>query len=272
MKKSVGKRPASKRTTSASFYKKVQSVIKKSAETKSIQFYQDNLPVSDYKTGAYLGTANNMTVIPLTPDSYLTPITQGAGQNQRIGNSITIHKIFLRGMINPRTFGTGNTDQDPSNNEPMPFLLKMWIGYQKDTSYNEVESQLPNFFQSNNTSDSPTGTLMDTFRKVNTDKYVIVATRTYKVGPHQVITTQGTTANNNNQLYANNDFKFCQRFSFDVTKHCIKTVKFNDTNNQPNTRALCWWFEAINPVGTTFTVGRFPAEISYELDIQYKDV
>lgn len=253
----------------ATFAKKVQAVIKRNAETKSIQFFIDNTAVSDYKTGQPAFGPNSMTVIPLTPDGFFMPISQGAGQAQRIGNQIALSKVTLRGIINARTF---NTDEDDTNNEPMPFLFKMWIGYQKDTALNYVDGQLPQFFQSGGTSVDPDGTLMDTFRKVNTDKYVVVATRTFKVGAESIINSQATTANSYNQLYANNDFKFVQQFSIDVTKHCVKNVKYNDTGLAPMTRGLYWWYEAINPVGVNMTVNRFPCNLSYEIDVQYKDI
>lgn len=266
--KRVAKRPYKRPAT---FAKKVKAVLARNVETKSIQFYQDNIPVSDYPTGAYLGTASTMFVGVLTPDSFLTPIALGTSSSQRIGNKITLSKVTLRGMITPRTYQSTNTEESPYNNAPEPFLFKMWIGYQKATAYNEPDSGFAGFFQEGGTSATPTGTLMDTFRKINTDKYTIVATRTFKVGPQSIITSQNTPVNANNQNYANNDFKFCQRFSFDVTKHCVKTVKYNDTNNQPNTRGLFWWVEAINTTGTNFVAGRFPAEMNYEVDIQYKD-
>jgi len=281
-KRGFSKKPAAKKRvyrraravpykSKSSFAKKVKAVLTRNVETKSIQYFQDNVPVSDYQTGAYLGGPNTLFTGVLTPDSLLTPISLGTNSQQRIGNKITLSKVTLRGMINPRTYQTTNTDESPSNNAPSPFLFKIWIGYQRNTAYNEPEADYPNFFQEGGNSASPSGTLMDTFRKINTDKYVVVATRMYKVGPQSIITSQNTPVVANNQNYSNNEFKFCQRFSFDVTKYCVKAVKYNDTNNQPNTRGLFWWVEAIDPTGTTFTAGRFPAEMSYEVDIQYKD-
>jgi len=255
-----------------SFEKRVLSVVKKTAETKSIQFFQDNIPVSDYLTGAYLGSPNQMLTLPLTPDQFITPISLGTSSQQRIGNKIMLSRVTLRGMINPRHYITTNTSEDPINNEPRPFLFKMWIGYQKDNAFCEVSKDLPGFFQEGLTSSIPTGTLMDTFRKVNTDKYRVVKTRTFKVGPQNITTTQNATDTNANQLYNNNDFKFNQQFSFDVTKYCVKLLKYNDTNNQPNVRGLYWWMEAIDPTGKNFTTGRFPAELSYEINIEYKDI
>jgi len=281
-KRAAAKKPTAKRVYKrvsrrpykrpASFNKKVMSVIKRTAESKNIQFFQDNIPVSDYPTGAYLGSSNTMLTLPLTPDAFITPISLGTSSQQRIGNKIMLSKVTLRGMITPRDLIANNSDQVPINNEPMPFLFKMWIGYQKDTAFNEVTAALPSFFQEGSTSAAPTGTLMDTFRKVNTDKYHIVKTRTFKVGPQAILTSQATANNTNNQQYGNNDFKFCQQFSFDVTKYCVKVLKYNDTNNQPNARGLYWWMEAINPTGTNFTSGRFPAELNYEINIEYKDI
>jgi len=271
-KSGMAKKQKRVRQPRVSFDKRVLSVIKKTAETKSIQFFQDNIPVSDYLTGAYLGSPNQMLTLPLTPDSFLTPISLGTSSQQRIGNKIMISRVTLRGMITPRTYLATGTDTEPVNNAPSPFLFKMWMGYQKDNAFCEVSASLPNFFQEGLTSANPTGTLMDTFRKVNTDKYRIVKTRTYKVGPQNIVTTQNTAVNNNNQQYGNNDFKFCQSFSFDVTKYCVKTLKYNDTNNQPNTRGLYWWMEAIDPTGSNFVAGRFPAEVSYEINIEYKDI
>jgi len=256
----------------STFAKRVKSVLYKESESKAVQFFQDNVPLSDYATGAYLGSPNSMLMSPLTPDSFITPIALGNASNQRIGNKIRLSKVTLRGMLNPRTYQTANSSESPSNNAPEPFLVKMWIGYQKDSAYNEIDAALPNFFQEGNTSAAPTGTLMDTFRRINTDKYVIVATRTFKVGPQQITLTQNATVSANNQNYSNNEFKFCQMFSFDVTKYCPKIIKYNDTNNQPNARGLYWFLEAVNITGEKFVTGRFPAEVSYEIDIQYKDI
>uniref|UniRef100_UPI004047FA97 hypothetical protein n=1 Tax=Polynucleobacter sp. TaxID=2029855 RepID=UPI004047FA97 len=279
-KRPAAKKPAAKRAYKSkrfykrpvSFAKKVQSVIKRTAETKSIQFYQDNIPVSDYPTGAWLGSPAQLLTLPLTPDQYITPISQGNSAQQRVGNKIMLTKVALRGMITPRTYQTTNTTESPSNNAPEPFLFKIWIGYQKDTAYNEVSASLPGFFQEGSASVAPSGTLMDVFRKINTDKYRVVATRTFKVGPQSIVTTQNGTVTANNQNYANNDFKFCQQFSIDVTKYCVKVLKYNDTNNQPNTRGLYWWVEALDPTGVSFTAGRFPASLSYELNIEYQDI
>jgi len=255
-----------------SLAKRVKAILYKESETKSIQFFQDNVPVSDYLTGPYLGSGNSMFMSPLTPDAFITPIGLGNASSQRIGNKIRLSRVLLRGMITPRAYQTIDTEESPSNNAPQPFLFKMWIGYQKDTAFNEIDATLPAFFQEGATSAPPSGTLMDTFRKINTDKYVIVATRMFKVGPVSIITSQDTPVVGNNQNYANNDFKFNQRFSFDVTKYCPKVIKYNDTNTQPNCRGLYWFVEAINPTGDTFVTGRFPATLSYEIDIQYKDI
>lgn len=280
--KRFGKRKANKRPARRIYRKRggtrkglakvVKDVLMSQAETKNIQFFQNNLPVSDYATGPYLGSPSQMLTLPLTPDSALTPIALGTSSQQRIGNKIRLSKVVVRGMIHPRAYQTTNSTESPSNNAPEPFIFKMWIGYQKDTAYNEVDLTLPNFFQEGSTSASPTGTLMDTFRKVNTDKYRIVKTRQFKVGPSVISLTQNTSVANDNQNYANNDFKFCQKFTIDVTKYVVKTLKFNDTNNQPNTRGLFWWMEAIDPAGGNFVPGRFPANLSYELDIEYKDI
>jgi len=265
-KKRAGKKPVD------TFAKRVKAVLYKECETKSIQFFQDAIPISDYGTGAYLGSPNQMLTLPLTPDASLTPIALGNASDQRIGNKIRLSKVTLRGMVTPRTYQTTNTTESPSNNAPQPFIFKMWIGYQKDTAFNEVDASLPNFFQEGKTSAAPSSTLMDTFRKINTDKYVIVATRQFKIGPQAIVMTQNNPISADNQNYNNNDFKFCQKFYFDVTKYCVKVMKYNDTNNQPNSRGLYWWFEAIDPTGAKMVPGRFPGELNYEIDIQYKDL
>jgi len=263
MVKRMYKRPAT-------FAKKVQAVMNKSAETKSIQFFMDNLPVSSYDVGVYGVGTNQMNQLPLSPDGAITPIAQGTNAQQRIGNSIKLSKVTVRGIISPRAYQATASDTAPANTAPIPFLFKMWVGYQRDTELNEVEPSLPAFFQLGNTTENPTGTLMDTFRKVNTEKYVIVATRTFKVGYGNISFTSG--AGQTNQAYNNNDFKLNQKFSLDVTKHCIKTLKFNDSNNTPKNRSLYWWFEAVDATGSEIATGNFPAEISFELDIQYKDI
>jgi len=249
------------------FAKKVRSVIQKSAETKSIQYFADQTPVGDYVTGALGLSTYTMPVIYLTPNSNTLPIILGTSVKDRIGNRVTLKRVMFRGLINPAIYNVS------ANPDPRPFIFKLWIGYQRNTAYSAVENTLPNFLQSGSTSTSPQGTTMDTFRKINTDKYVICYSRQFKVGTNQIVAGGTAYASlSANQNWNNNDFKFNQKFSIDVTRHCVKHLKFNDSDNQPQNRGLFAWYEAVACDGTTFSAGSRGCDFSYEIAVDFTDM
>lgn len=114
---------------------------------------------------------------------------------------------------------------------------------------------------------SPTGQILDTFRKVNTARYVICYRRTVKIGYSGYTGANNQSAQN---FFENNDFKYSRKVSIDFTKRMLKNVRFSeDADLVPNGRQLWAWFQVINPYGAT-GVGR-PIELHAECVNKFKD-
>lgn len=107
----------------ASFAKKVQAVVARNVENKTIQQSYENIPIKNRNSSGW--AADNFG-IPLTPQSGVLDITQGVGQGQRIGNSIKIKKLTMKGVMFPATYSV------LTNFAPKPMEIKFWFGYQKN--------------------------------------------------------------------------------------------------------------------------------------------
>jgi len=261
------------RPMSAAMVAKIATrAVMKKVETKLIQLPVNDIPLSDYLTGSYYDGPLTCYTVSIFPNAATMPINQGVGQKNRCGNQIRTHRLILRGILSPRIFYQSPTEFYPKNTDCRPCLVKMWILWQKDQAYGLVEPEMPNFLQNGNSSISLDGTVMDTFKKVNTDLYHVCATRTFKVGNswYSKNTIDGFDYLAG-QYSANNDFKLSQRFSIDLTKFCIKNVKFNDTDNIPKCRGLYMCWEAIAADGGNLVEASYPINLSYELDYQFKD-
>lgn len=218
MKKRGVKRPALKRM--------IRREIARNVENKTIQHY-------DYDQRLYaIGNAsfNTDNVFPLGPDAVGLVVQQGVGQGQRVGNMIKTKRLVFKGSIVPLPYDS------TFNTIPVPMQVKMWIFYDRTTP--TVQPNVPaanDFFQNGNTTKGFQGDLTDLWSPVNTDRYRVLTTRTFKLG---FADYNGTGATPSFQQFANNDFKLNANFSVDLTKYYPQIVKFNDNGTTPTTRGL----------------------------------
>lgn len=244
-----------------------KEVAKEGRETKFKQYDFLNYSLAAYNVGALGGSANSLTRICLTPQNYTnTPasaltIPVGAGSDERIGNKIEMCGGELRMMFNAAPYDATN------NPQPEPQIVQVFIGYDKTQAHGIPLANFPDLYTFNDLAISPTGQILDTFRKINTARYVICYRRTVKIG------YSGYTGANNQsgqQYFENNDFKYSRKVSIDFTKRMLKNVKFSeDADLVPNGRQLWAWFQVINPYGAT-GVGR-PIELHAECVNKFKD-
>lgn len=240
-------------------------VLERTRETKCIQFYSASTPISSYPIGAFGGAANTLTVIPLNPNSLTLPISQGTGQRNRVGNKIETRKATIKMMFVPAVYDATN------NRKPQPQVVKIWGLWFKQGEYSGAPpASFAHMFQSGNTSIVPQGNLLDDFLTVNKQSYSVAFTRTFKVGHSSVVTSDGPTNVENNQAFANNDFKMSARATIDYTKHLIKMQKFNDTDTEPSIRQLFLVVESIGANNDIQTSG-YPVEMVYEIDYRFQD-
>lgn len=235
----------------------VKQVLSRNMETKIKEYaFSDNL--LPYAVSALYTNS----VIPITPyPSYLS-IDQGVGQAQRIGNTIRTKRLVLRGYIAPVAYHA------TINPNPRPVIVKLVFCTSKDNRTTLDTTSLGNFFQYNNSYQSPSGNMFDMVRSFNTDSWIIHKVLTFKVAP---AVCNGTGANAAAQNFANNDFKYSNNFTIDLTKYCSKILKFEDTIGYPMNPIIQMVPLVACPNDSTFGAAEVPAALTYNITYTYTD-
>lgn len=205
-----------------SIRKYVQREIARNVENKTVQTV--NLNRALYSTPSTQFVTEN--TFQVSPNAVTMPINQGTAQGDRIGNVIKTKKLTFKGTIVP--LGTSET-----NPNPKPLQIRMIIFYDKE-SPNSVPNVSSDLYQLGGSESGPRNDLVDMWAPFNTDRYTVLAQKTMKLGFAQYDPALAAAAG----FWSNNDFKMNQNFSFDLTKHYLKMVKFNDNNANPTTRGL----------------------------------
>jgi len=233
----------------------VKREIARNVENKTAQQYSlnQNLYPSNSASFSYntieLGINPNMT------------INQGVGSSGRIGNEIKTKKLTWKGIIAPLPYDA------TYNNLPTPVVLKLWIFYDK-TDPTAIPAPLSNFFQYGGTNKGFSNDLVDTIFPENTDRYRILTTRTFKLG---FANYEGSGLNAAAQAFANNDFKFNQEFSIDLTKYYPQRVRFDENVGTPTTRGLFAQFTVVRADGAAMNAAVIPCNFQFVQDYVYED-
>lgn len=244
--------------------KTVARMLTRRIETKSAQFYDYDVDL--ISPGSATEFVDN--VFPMGVDSLLSfSVQQGVGAGSRIGNRITTKYLRFRGTLTPLPYNA------TTNGTPKPTQIKFWFFYDKT-----APTELPNpmaagdFFQLGGATKSFQGDLTDLFSPINTDRYRILTTRTFKLGYSEYAgTSTGASIRTDNQAWANNDFKLNHNFSINLTKHYPKSVRFNDNNQQPMTRGVYLLVKVYGADGEVLPTDRYLANMQYILDYKYQD-
>lgn len=253
-----GKKSTKKRGSS-SLKKLIKSTIQRSAEKK----------ISNYvNLGQSVITANSSgaagLIIPLTPYTGGIDIIQGSSQDERVGNKIRTNKLTLKGTI------VANQYNISSNPNPFPTVVQMFVFWDKLNPTVIPDPYAANdFFQFGSSTTDFRNDLVDTWAAVNTDRYHVVLRKQFKVGYSGY---DGTASQPNAQYFQNNDFKFNQKFSIDLTKHAVKNVTFNDNSTVPTTRGLFVMWNTISATGGSLAVDVACASVQYSVDYRYTDL
>lgn len=252
-KKSTYRRKAS----STALITTIKRVVNHTRELKTFQWGYQHLPLYSYSTGSNFA-ANN--VIPLIPTSTSTPLIQGIGNSDRIGNEIRIKKATLKLTLYP-------TNYDATlNPQPEPFDVRLIILHAKNNPTNLIVSST--FFDQNNSTSSPQDDLQDQLSNINKDVYVVNRDKHYKIGS---AINSASGVNQAWQHFANNDYKRNQMITLDVTNALPKSIVWDDTDTtptsfQPNAVIL---ISKANGVGLSADIE--PIKYFMEMTIQYYD-
>jgi len=166
--------------------------------------------------------------------SSLYNMTQGTGEFQRIGNSITNKKTILRFLIHPQIM------QAPYNDSSIIFNQFTYQGYftmalikMRDGS--TPPSGLTSFLQNGNSAITPSGKVYDLLYSPNTDLYKVYWKKTYKLGP-----SAPAYQNPHNgdsipaYMHFNNDFKLTASDTIRVDDYIGKNGKITFNDNTVN--------------------------------------
>lgn len=238
----------------------VRREIARNIENKTSQYYDGGGGLYTIPSAAF-SAAN---IHPLGPTSAFGPIiNQGTGQGARVGNRIKTKKLVVKGTLTPFSQNAS------TNTNPKPVQVKMWILYDKLDPTAEPDPKIAgDFFQLGGSSKSFANDLTDLWAPVNTDRYRILTTRTFKLG--YSVYTANTAAGNSNQ-YANNDYPLSHNFSIDCTKYYPMDVRFNDNNSVPTTRGLFMMFAYVAADGQALAADQLMVKLQYMQDYQYED-
>lgn len=240
----------------------VKKTIHRMAENKVVNWtYNGNLLPFNASASQWLA----YNVMGLYPNSSSLTISQGVGEGQRIGDKISIRKGMLKFVI------TQNTYNASTNSSPMPYDIRIMIGYNKQNPVTGPDfSAFSELFQNGNSFSAPTSNLYDMIQQPNKDSWGIVYDKVVKVGP---ALGYNTTFNQGFQLMPNNDYKYSCIRKINITKYLAKSYGFNDTNNNPKTgKALYVWFLYAPAVGVTASSTEQPLKIFTAVDLEYEDL
>lgn len=232
--------------------------LTRAVETKNAETY--NLGLNIYSSGNALFPSGNQIV--LGPNSSSMQIPQGVQNGYRIGNKITTKRLIFKGTLHSLPYEVS------TNPQPVPQQVRMLVYYDRQDN-NVVPNPTSDMFQNNNVNAGFVNQLSDLWRPYNTDKYRILAQRTFKVGFADNTGTGNTAAY---QYLANNDFKLNCNFSIDLTKYYPKTVKFDENSLQPTTRGLFVLFYACAASGTVTPSNIIPCAVEYMFRYTYTDM
>jgi len=198
----------------------------------------------------------------------LPQLTQDASQGGRIGNEVRIMRGSLNIMFQLHPYSSINTVSAPC-------YLKYWIGkLAKQNPAAAPTNALPSnacddFFEAGTTSGGFVGDERDLVRTVNKDTWTI-----FKSGMIRLGEQAGSTANVGG--YTTNLSDSGMRVSYNLqiplTKKMLPAkVKYNDNDSYVRNANLWMIIQAINPNSGVAQVSIIPAEMTYQLRIEYED-
>lgn len=261
-KKTYKKKPSTSRVVKKAVYKAKRQVLVKTI--KSVIKRQVETKVNNFAAGFEIATGGigSNNIQPMTPYNVLgCDIQQGTGQGDRIGNRISTKSLIMRYTILPLPYNV------TSNPTPKPQLVRMWFFSQK-SSNTLLATNPPNFIQNGDYSTTLSGDLLDMNRVINNDVYNYLGHRTFKVGYQN---SAGTGNTPGSQYFANNDFKMFAQGSINLTKMIPKVIKYNDGDDNPNSKLVMMLIQCVNADGSGADPDRDMIRYNYQLTYKYTD-
>lgn len=180
----------------------------------------------------------------------------GTGDNDRIGNELTITQCNLRFMLQAGSALAADV--------PQPVLITMMIGRLKEGFRIPDDTDWGNMFVNENGAPfaAPANQLASAMSPVNEDYFDIKLRKQYKLG--------NAAVSNFNGYIHNNDFNTFYQENIDVSKYMKKKIRYNDGDTTPQNEGLYVWFIQHPIDGTVLTGDALPL-LAATLTTRYTD-
>lgn len=210
---------------------------------------------------------------PTTTTADPKGIVVGLGdlEGQRVGNQISTKSNVFKfvAIIKPWNATT--------NPNPRPMYFKVWVISIRGGNYGTTHSDVSNliktrFFDTGNSYQGWSDTIMDTIKPVNEDVFNVHYVKTFKLGPATTMASgAGGATPTSAQGYSNNDFRLSIKWSVPLTKYTAKTIRYNDTDGSSFNPTKWLFFTCHNADGSTIGT-QVPIELYYNHHYRFTDM
>lgn len=257
--------PKKKRVYKKKTYAKRKPMVTKSVKTyvkKALDKRIENkeVVIQNQAFGIYQNGASTITG-PLV-QSVSPVIVQGVGENGRIGNTVKIKNVFLRGYLTP----SPTTIDTRTPNIIGQWNVRIFIGRLKNAISGPTTADFNTLMRTGAATqafDSANG--LSLCRTVNTEVFTVYYDKIHKIG----------FQNGNNLSVAtglhNNDFKLNKQIRINCTRMMKKTLIFQEGNNSPQNTALFMWAGICDSLCSGYTNSSPLVNFIYDLEYSYED-
>ena len=241
----------------------VNETMDRKLERKQIVYANTIYPSVIQSTSTSI--AGNYLVMTPSNSLYGPSIARGTTNNNFIGNKYNIVKYTHTLVLCPTPYNS------TTNTQVTPCYVKVYYFKSKQYPTADLTVNLFNtygqFFAGGAADIGFAGSLMDLTRKIQSENYTYLTSKTYKIGPSAPPTTSGTTTYH---PYSNNDFQLSVIDKIDLTEHFKSPIKVNDANIT-TTPWVFFIVQCISATGNVLATSQLPIQIQNEMNILYTD-
>lgn len=259
LKKPLKKRSVKKTTFKKSVTAIVKQAMSRKAENKEVCATNQYMKI--YQSGSNTITAS--TVNNLSPT-----IVQSVNENGRIGNSVTVKSMMLRGYLSVMPQNALGIITDSSVPEQIgQWNVRLFIGKLKASINAPTTADFQQLLRTGAVvSEFASQNSLSLVRGVNTELFSTYYDKIFKIGMQN-----GSNASTLTGIH-NNDYKLSRLIKINCTKMFKKTLVFNDNNNTPTNCGLYMWAGLVDSLGSALTTNDPLVQLSYDLEYSYEDM
>lgn len=242
--------------------KKVETKIRQDAGSLVPRTIQNGMTQTEFDNLCFMCTPQGATIGAI---SQAYPIIgSGVGQDQRIGDEITVKGHYINYIVNARPYNA-TTNITPRSN-----IVQVWVVQPKSANANGLNgftvqsSSSANFFENQTDGDSGmVGSVYDTIRKVDRDNWKVLAFRQHKIGWAGTLNTTNAVSSFNN-----NDFKQYATGRIKIKGYNLKFDRLDRPQNVP----IYMFVQTMAADGSTYTTSQIPVDFKFNSAIYFSDM